>query len=366
MHARRFAIAIGISAAMSAGSFGCAGDGTPAAAPAAGSGGAPAASASGAGSVAQAGASGVQAGSPGVQAGSSGAQAGSAGAVAGASGTPGAAGAAGGTPVPNGTTLNAKIIAKAVPPEGQEHVCVVVELSNETPVWVNRVTASLSGGSHHLIVDRQPATAALYSDPKTCMPTMASDASRLIIAQQKLTTVQLPSGAAFKLEAHQRVFLQLHYFNVDKEAHDVSGSVDFSVVDASAATPSEAKNIFTGSTQISLAAHSAGEVTAFYIPQSPNGKRRFFAVTSHTHRLGTDATIERVASASAPATTPLHESKTWSEPPLTLLDPPISFEKGEGLRLTCRYFNGSDAAVGFGVEAEDEMCFMWLYYYDAP
>jgi hypothetical protein len=32
--------------------------------------------------------------------------------------------------------------------------------------------------------------------------------------------------------------------------------------------------------------------------------------------------------------------------------------------LTCRYNNDTDQPVMFGTKAQDEMCFMWLYYYD--
>jgi hypothetical protein len=261
--------------------------------------------------------------------------------------------------------LKAQIVAKNVAPEGQEHVCVVVDLGNETSVWVSRVAASLSGGSHHLIVDRQPSSAMLYSDAKSCAPTMAGDASRLIIAQQKETAVDLPSGVAFKLEAHQHLFLQLHYFNVDQAAHDITGTVTLTIADTSAGAPLEAKNLFTGSTSINIPAHGSSESKAFYQPKAMSGTRRVFALTSHTHHLGIDQTIERVASADAPTVKPVHESLMWSEPPLTQLTPPMDFTGSDGLRLICRYQNDGDAPVSFGVEAQQEMCFMWLYYYDA-
>jgi hypothetical protein len=243
-------------------------------------------------------------------------------------------------------------------------VCVTLELPNAQPVWVDRIDAVLSGGSHHLIVDRRPAGSALNSEPEVCAPTMASDSSRLIIAQQAKTEVKLPSGVAFKLEAHQRVFMQLHYVNVTDAAHDIRGDLELSVVDAAAVTPMEAKTIFTGSTSINIPAHADSQAAAFFNPMAGGGARRLFGLTSHTHRLGVDSTIERVANADAPAVTPLHESRNWAEPPLTLFDPPLQFNGSDGLRLTCRYHNESDKVVRFGVEAEDEMCFMWIYYYD--
>lgn len=295
-------------------------------------------------------------------AGTSGTPASNAGASAPAAGSGGAPAA--GSGAASGNKLQAQIVAKNIPPEGQEHVCVVVDLGNAAPVWVSEVSATLSGGSHHLIVDRQPADTTVYTDPKKCTPTMGGDTSRLIIAQQKQTSVALPSGVAFKLEAHQKLFLQLHYFNVDPMAHDITGTVQFTLLNASEKPPIEAKNLFTGSTQINIPAHSQSESKAFYKPMAAKGTRKVFALTSHTHRLGVMQTIERVDSMSAPATTPLHTSTMWSEPPLTQLNPVLSFNGTDGLRLICRYSNDTDETVTFGVEAQNEMCFMWLYYYD--
>jgi hypothetical protein len=156
----------------------------------------------------------------------------------------------------------------------------------------------------------------------------------------------------------------LHYLNVSATAQDISGTVEMSVVDASQGAPIEAKTLFTGATQIMIPAHEMIETKAFYQPKAPAGTRHVFAVTSHTHRLGIKSTIERVASMNAAAVAPLHTSTDWSEPPLTQLNPPLEFTGTDGLRLICRYNNTTDDVVSFGVEAQNEMCFMWLYYYD--
>ncbi|HTU60225.1 MAG TPA: hypothetical protein VMF89_17365, partial [Polyangiales bacterium] len=89
-----------------------------------------------------------------------------------------------------------------------------------------------------------------------------------------------------------------------------------------------------------------------------------FAMTSHTHQLGVHATIERVANANAPTATPLHESRDWAEPPLTVFAQPLVFDGTDGLRLTCRYMNTTDRDVHFGTGVDDEMCFMWVYYFE--
>jgi hypothetical protein len=284
--------------------------------------------------------------------------AGAAGRAGGAAGRAGgAAGSAGGT-----QTLKAQIVAPNVAPGEENHVCVVVALDNQQPVWVDHARAVLTGGSHHLIVDRQPASTPLQLEPETCSPTMASDTTRLIIAQQRETEVQLPDQVAFKLVARQPLFLQLHYINQDDTAHDVSGSVELSVV-RETQQPREAKSLFTGSYNINLAPRSHQTVESFYQPSS--AAMRVFSLTSHTHHLGVHATIERAKSQTATDATLLHESTDWSEPPLTSFATPLALTTGEGLRLRCEYENTTDKPVTFGTLAEQEMCFMWVYYFDA-
>jgi len=192
---------------------------------------------------------------------------------------------------------------------------------------------------------------------------MAGDSTRLLIAQQRDTRLQLPDGVAYRLEAHQRIFLQLHYINVGEKPAEIVGSVELSL--ATDTTPKEAKSLFIGATNIMLAAGQPGSATYFGKPPTQSGAMRVFALTSHTHQLGILSTIERVSSAAAPAVTPLHESLDWAEPPLTQFSTPLLFDgsSGDGLRLTCRYMNTTARTVTFGTAADDEMCFMWLYYY---
>jgi hypothetical protein len=57
----------------------------------------------------------------------------------------------------DGTRIKARITALQVAPGGENHVCVTLELPNPNPVWVGQINATLSGGSHHMIVDRRPA-----------------------------------------------------------------------------------------------------------------------------------------------------------------------------------------------------------------
>ncbi|HEX7671899.1 MAG TPA: hypothetical protein VF395_20030 [Polyangiaceae bacterium] len=259
--------------------------------------------------------------------------------------------------------IQAHIRVASVRPGDEDQVCVTLDLGNAETIWANDLRASLSGGSHHLIVDRRPANSAVWTTPLPCMPTTATDDSRLMVAERAETDVVLPEGVAFRIEPHQRLFLQLHYLNTREEAHDIEGIVDLGLT-APDTAPLEAKTIFTGSLLISIDPHSPGSARSFFEPSPPGGNRQVFALTSHTHRLGVDTTIERVPSADAPPTTPIHESTNWSEAPLTVFSPPLGFDGSDGLRLVCNYQNDTDNPVAFGTATTDEMCFMWIYYFD--
>lgn len=258
--------------------------------------------------------------------------------------------------------LSAFIDLAEIPSGAEEHRCVLVELPNSEPVWVSALHASLGNGSHHMIIDRRRAQDELLLDAEQCSPTMGGDASRLMIAQQHETTLDLPQGVGFLLEPKQRIFLQLHYINTSDKPFAIKGTIEFKLF-ANDVRPIEAKSIFTGSTSITLPPHQPGESKHFQVlPADPAWN--VFAMTSHTHQLGVHSTIERVLSATAPTITPLHESRDWSEPPLTVFAQPLVFDGSDGLRLICRYMNTTDRDVHFGTAVDDEMCFMWVYYFE--
>ena len=261
-------------------------------------------------------------------------------------------------------TLSAFIEISDVPSGAEDHRCVLVELPNSEPVWVSALHASLGNGSHHMIIDRRSGQSdALILDAELCGPTMGGDASRLLIAQQHETRLDLPQGVGYQLEPKQRMFLQLHYINTTDKPFSIQGAIELELF-ASGVRPIEAKSVFTGTTSITLPARQAGESVHFQVlPADPAWN--VFAMTSHTHQLGVHATIERVASASAPTTKPLHESRDWAEPPLSVFEQPLVFDGQDGLRLTCRYMNTSDRDVHFGTGVNDEMCFMWVYYFES-
>ena len=296
------------------------------------------------------------------------ATAGTGGGPGGSGGAAQDAGALDASPIGGGQVLTRlSITKKAVPAEAEDHVCVTLPLGNERTLWVTSIHATLTQGSHHLIVERRPTGTATSAEVSPCGPSIGADATRLIVAQQRDTTLAMPEGTALRIDPHQPIYMQLHYINLKEEPADIEGVVEFEFADESQGAPIEVKSTFNGSFNIDLPKHSTGASEYFLKP--PGTKERpshVFALTSHTHSLGVESTIERVLALDAPDTTPIHRSLDWHEPPLTTFDPVLDFDGSDGLRLRCNYVNDTDVDVRFGTRFEDEMCFMWLYFYEDP
>ena len=59
----------------------------------------------------------------------------------------------------------------------------------------------------------------------------------------------------------------------------------------------------------------------------------------------------------------LYWTNDWEHPPLLFLDPPLTMEAGDQVRLETRYRNDSDVDKQFGLLSTDEMQFMFYMYY---
>jgi hypothetical protein len=240
----------------------------------------------------------------------------------------------------------------------EQTLCVVVELDNAEPAMLRAIYTHLTPGSHHLIVSR--ADGLPLQGPAPC-PAFASGVTNAIfIAQNAEASLVYPDDAGLPINAHQRIGIEMHMINYFSDAPiDIAGSVDFELA-ARDAPLREVHILFTGTLALSLPPHQESTVeTDFAIPDGTE----VFALTSHTHSLGTYTSLHIVGSASDPGEL-VHESRSWADPPLDVFAPPRVFGPRQSLRLTCTYFNDTDDTVTFGEDFDREMCFLWAYYLD--
>jgi hypothetical protein len=276
----------------------------------------------------------------------------------------------GAAPAPDGTpsldagesldeaeTRSVSTTIPSIQPGQEQTVCRVLDLGNEAPAMVRAIRASLGAGSHHMIVYRTDDPTTDTHAPCGSIP---GGEDTLLIAQRADTVLEYPPGAGLHVPAHQHIRLEIHYINYFGDPIDVDAQVDLDLVPVDDAL-APVGVMFTGEFSLTIPPRAEEHpVESFHTV--PSG-RRLFALTTHTHHRGVYASL-RGATGSDDVSGPLlHESYNWAEPPLHTFDPPLTFSSGEGLRITCLYDNNSDDYVYFGMGFDDEMCFLWAYWY---
>ncbi|MDQ3032671.1 MAG: hypothetical protein M3Y87_09660 [Myxococcota bacterium] len=241
---------------------------------------------------------------------------------------------------------------------GQERtVCVVLDAGNEMARQVRAIRTHLPIGSHHMILYR--TSEPVRETPYPCFP-FADGGEAIFIAETVEASLEYPADAALAFGPSQHVRLEIHQVNYTEAPIGVTASVTFDFYPVGEPAHAPVQFLFTGDMGLTLPPRETTTVHSFH--RVPSGAR-IFALTSHTHSLGTYAAIHRARSETDFDEPPLHESTEWAEPPLDTFDPPLELPSSEGLRLTCEYMNNTEATVTFGLGFEDEMCFLWAYWY---
>jgi hypothetical protein len=248
---------------------------------------------------------------------------------------------------------------------GQEFVrCVEVKVGNDVDIWVRRISSALAPGSHHLILYRLPPRVTQERPtPFDCnsFETVLQGGTPLYIAQTLQNELPFPTDVALKFYAGQIVRLEAHYINASpSNTIQGMGVVRFDAVPI-ASPLTEADLLFYGPFGFTIPAHATNYSLDPYYGGVPSGIK-VFGMTTHTHQLGVDFRVEK-SMGGAPGELLHDNANNWDNPPLVLFDPEVTFAQGEGLRWTCTYTNPNDFDVSFGESANDEMCFLWAYYY---
>jgi hypothetical protein len=266
---------------------------------------------------------------------------------------------------------------------GKEIVkCAVVKLPTTVDTDVVNIKTTLLPGSHHLIVYRTDATAEKPSYDCTSFAGVFGGDAPVFIAESAASEMQLPSEAAYRFTAGQLVLLEAHYINTTQSTISAKGTVTF--------TPGksgtyQAADIMMCGSYLALQCGSGGGIPSgqadYALPvgfYNGNGvgiggsskvdltKLKFFAFTSHEHHRGSDVKIWKSTSTNVSSATQLYDNTSWDNPPLTVLpdNQLLTFAAGEGFAWQCHYDTSADTQkVCFGESANDEMCFLWAYYY---
>jgi hypothetical protein len=262
--------------------------------------------------------------------------------------------------------------------------CAIIKVPIETASDVVRLHTTLAPGSHHLVLYRSTETSERAPFDCTSFDGVFHGEAPVFIAESRDSDMQLPTGVAYHFTAGQMVRLEAHYINTTQAPLTAQGDV-YLVAGEGGTSYLPADMMMCGSVG-ALSCEVGGGLqpgdTNYQLPVGfYNGtgvnvrgpsmdvdltKLKIFAFTSHEHHRGTNVTIWRATSHDVSKATQLYSNNSWDNPPLKVLpdNQLLQFGPGEGFAWQCSYDTSMDSQdVCFGESANDEMCFIWAYYY---
>ena len=245
-------------------------------------------------------------------------------------------------------------------------------LNNDQALFVNRVDMAMRPGSHHLILydlsDDIPEI--LVPDPQVFrdirdtngnyIPSTLMITSHLNFVtgtQWPLMTYHYPPGVALRIPAGTGFDINAHYVNrssqiIQGEIYANLHTVDSSLVEH------VAERLFMNNLDINLPPQTSTTLTKTFVVDE---RVQIFQLFSHAHEHMTDF---RVFIDGGPRDGELvYIAYDWEHPPILELNPMLTLEKGQGLRLQATYNNDTNSTINFGFLSSDEMMILFGAYY---
>jgi hypothetical protein len=266
------------------------------------------------------------------------------------------------TAPPSGNSYSVTLGPVTLKPGQESVVCVEKRVPSDHATDIVKIAADLTEGGHHLIFYKSNATEE-STTPTPCSSFRGilgtGGSVPLFIAQKSKTELNFPPGIAYTLPAGQMVRVEMHFLNTTSQDLPISGTVHLGEA-KSGTVVDHANLLFYGTLAINIPPMSTKTVGPM-VRTFKGATRNVFGITGHQHHRGTGFLIEHGDKAGP--MTKLYENHDWAEPPLTTFDPAIPVRDGQAFRYTCTYDNPTNTNITFGEGANQEMCFLWAYYY---
>ena len=244
-----------------------------------------------------------------------------------------------------------------IPPGGEIFNCYYAELPSDTDIAVSAWEGFMAKGSHHWIHYRDDGgtTAPGTLVNRGCTSGFGGT-DWLYTTGAPGHTEHMPAGVAMPLKARQRLKFDMHDINTGSTA--IPGKAMLNIHTAQGEyTPASALVSFN--LGIRIPANGTQTVSGTC---TPGANAKFFAMTTHTHKRGTLATIKRTSGEELVRSTDWEfpDSKHWLEPPY------LTFGAGERFTYSCTFQNDRNSVVTVGTSAEaNEMCMAITYFFPA-
>ena len=238
-------------------------------------------------------------------------------------------------------------------------------------LFVNRYEVSYRDGSHHFILFNYPDGKAvpkpgvfrdLRDENGTLDRNVANEfnsvfpTNAFIVTQEPYTDYSFPPGVALRLPSGSGFDLNVHSVNRSEETINGEVFVNLYTVDRND-VEHVADFAHFSNTSITLPPQQVTTISReFTFSETQN----VIQLWSHSHEHTTEFKIERVTEDGDEL---IYWTHDWEHPPILQLDPPLTFKRGDRVRLVTTYDNDTDRVIRFGPYSSDEMQFMFYIYY---
>jgi hypothetical protein len=250
-------------------------------------------------------------------------------------------------------------------------------IGNPMAIYVNRIQTRMRENSHHfLLYTFDPSTPAAdipkFNQIRDLRNPDGSENSSVFASMQwhvffgGSTTPDFdyyfPTGTALYVAPNTAIDLNSHYINYT--GTPIQGEIYANIYTIPQAQVQHVAYTFLNpQTNLNLPAHQQTIVRTDN-PNPYTNPMHVFMLTSHTHARGQKFTMIYKGLAGNPRNGEvLYESDDWDHPLIKNFDPPIIFNKGEGITTEVTYYNNTDQTIQFGFTSKDEMDILLGYFY---
>lgn len=238
--------------------------------------------------------------------------------------------------------------------------------------FISRYEISMRPGSHHFIVFNYPAgkpqpAARVFRDLRDANGNInfstAFELNNLfpfqffVGTQVPYVNYHFPKDVALRLPAGSGFDLNSHSVNRSGQTQPGEVYVNFHTVDRS-----QVKHIADydnlGNTDITL---PPNRVTTLSKTFTFSETRHIIQMFTHAHEHMVEFSVTGVGGRHDGEL--LYWTNDWAHPPTLELDPPLTIQAGEKLKLTTTYNNATNQTIRYGPLSSDEMQFLFYIYY---
>lgn len=234
------------------------------------------------------------------------------------------------------------------------YTCIVAAVPEDMYVHAFRPIAPL--GTHHTVL-----TLADPSAPEGVFDCSAGTNGENMIYGSGVGTNEetLPEGVAVRLEAGDKLLLNLHLFNTSPDPISGTSGTEIRRIDP-ADVQHEAANVLAGPIDLNIPPQSTVTQTGYCTMPSDV---TIFGVGPHMHQLGTHMTVTTLTDAGEEV---VHdEAYTFDDQLHYPMMPMLELSAGDQVKVECTYNNTTNQQVGWGDSSNAEMCFAGLALFPA-